>query len=140
MNIGTKSEHISKAMRAVKSNRNKSTELRLIEYFKQNKITGWRRKYPLVGKPDFVFPLKRIVVFADGCFWHGHNCRNLTPKTNQDYWHKKIDRNKKRDKAVAKLLRLNGWTVIRIWECNIYSQKSRGVVFVSRLKATAFSD
>ena len=45
----------SKTMRAVKSKKNKSTELKLIEIFKKNNITGWRRNYPILGKPDFVF-------------------------------------------------------------------------------------
>jgi DNA mismatch endonuclease (patch repair protein) len=79
----------SAIMRKIKSSGNKTTEYSLIKIFKQNRITGWRRNYPLLGKPDFVFPSKRIVIFTDGCFWHGHNCRNITPKQNQTYWNKK---------------------------------------------------
>ena len=66
-------EKRSDIMRQVKSKKNKSTELRLIEIFKQNGITGWRRNYPVKGHPDFVFPKKKIAVFVDGCFWHGHD-------------------------------------------------------------------
>ena len=107
----------SSVMRAVKSKGNKSTELKLIELFKKNNIKGWRRNYNLFGKPDFVFPKKRIVVYADGCFWHGHGCRNTKPKDNENYWTKKILKNKKRDKIVVKELRKKGWIVFRIWEC-----------------------
>ena len=113
----------SNIMRAVKSRGNRSTEMRLIQIFKERKITGWRRGYPLLGHPDFVFPKLRVAVFADGCFWHGHNCRNVTPRDNFDYWQKKIERNKKRDKTVTKTLAQKGWQVVRIWECDIKKQK-----------------
>jgi len=106
-------------MRAVKSKGNKSTELKLISIFKDNNLKGWRRNYPLFGKPDFVFHKLKVVVFADGCVWHGHNCRNTKPSDNSDYWTKKIKRNKKRDKLVTKTLKNKGWIVVRIWECEI---------------------
>lgn len=109
----------SEIMRAVKSRGNKSTELKLIEIFKNSGVSGWRRNYKLFGNPDFVFPKKRIAVFVDGCFWHGHNCRNTTPANNADYWRKKIKRNVKRDVLVTQTLREKGWKVTRIWECQI---------------------
>lgn len=114
----TKSER-SQIMRKVKSKSNKSTEIRLIQYFHENGIKGWRRNYKLIGKPDFVFPRQRIAIFTDGCFWHGHNCRNLKPQDNKDYWIKKIRRNKQRDKEVTDMLKSKKWTVIRIWECEL---------------------
>ncbi|MEO6453758.1 MAG: very short patch repair endonuclease, partial [Ginsengibacter sp.] len=109
----------SEMMRKVKSNRNKSTELKLIQFFNDNKIKGWRRNSKLFGKPDFIFPKSKKVIFVDGCFWHGHNCRNTIPKDNADYWQKKILRNKNRDKEVTKTLASKGWTVIRIRECKL---------------------
>ena len=112
-------EQRSEIMRKVKSKRNKSTELKLIELFKANKFTGWRRTFKLFGKPDFVFPKQRIVIFVDGCFWHGHSCRNTKPKNNQEYWHQKIERNKKRDKNVTQVLIEKSWCVIRFWECEL---------------------
>ncbi|OQY29761.1 MAG: very short patch repair endonuclease [Candidatus Cloacimonetes bacterium 4572_55] len=111
-------------MRAVKSRGNKSTELKLIELFKKHGIKGWRRNYKLFGKPDFVFPKVRIVIFADGCFWHGHDCRNTKPKDNAEYWEKKIQRNRKRDAQVTERLTSKGWLVFRIWECDF---KKRGL-------------
>ncbi|MGB9180175.1 MAG: very short patch repair endonuclease, partial [Pyrinomonadaceae bacterium] len=109
----------SKVMKAVKASGNKSTELKLIDYFKKSKITGWRRNYKLFGKPDFVFPKNRLAIFVDGCFWHGHDCRNTKPADNADYWRRKIARNKKRDQLVTSTLQQNGWNIIRIWECQI---------------------
>jgi len=103
----------------VRSTGNKSTELSLVSIFRKNFIKGWRRGYKLLGSPDFVFPKERIAVFADGCFWHGHNCRNTKPKHHADYWEKKIQRNKSRDKFITKALKRAGWHVIRVWECEI---------------------
>lgn len=117
-------EERSQIMRQVKSSRNKSTELKLIQFFKDNSINGWRRNFKLFGKPDFVFPLTKKVVFVDGCFWHGHKCRNTIPKDNKDYWQLKITRNKKRDRTVNKTLVASGRTVIRIWECQLKNEKT----------------
>lgn len=109
----------SEVMRANKPRGNKSTELKLITIFKKYGVKGWRRGYKLPGSPDFVFLEKRTAVFADGCFWHGHNCRNTTPKANAEYWLKKISENKVRDKRVTEELTQKGWHVVRIWECEI---------------------
>jgi DNA mismatch endonuclease (patch repair protein) len=109
----------SQIMRAVKSKGNKSTEARLIRLFKEHGITGWRRNANLPGHPDFVFPKAKVAVFADGCFWHGHGCRNVTPADHAEYWRKKIERNMARDKRVTRELKQQGWIVIRIWECEI---------------------
>lgn len=109
----------SNIMRTVKSKGNKSTEGKLIKLFKEKQLKGWRRNYPIFGKPDFVFPKNKVAVFADGCFWHGHNCRNISPKSNIEYWKKKIARNKKRDKEVNKTLKEKGWAIFRIYECKI---------------------
>jgi len=106
-------------MRAVKSKGNKSTEVKLIQIFKERGIKGWRRNYKIFGKPDFVFPKFRIAVFVDGCFWHGHNCRNTKPSSNAEYWQKKIQRNIARDGEVTEYLTQKGWKVIRIWECEL---------------------
>ena len=109
----------SSVMRGIKSKGNKSTELKLIEIFKQRGIKGWRRNYHVIGKPDFVFLNKKIAVFADGCFWHGHNCRNLTPRQNEEFWRLKVERNRQRDIKITSIFEVRGWTVFRFWECQI---------------------
>lgn len=103
-------------MGQVRSKQNKSTELKFIKILNNLSITGWRRNYPLVGKPDFVFPKSRIAAFIDGCFWHGcpKHCR--MPSSNKDYWEGKIGKNVKRDRKINKELRAKGWKVIRFWE------------------------
>ncbi len=116
-------EERSKIMLQVKSVGNKSTELKLISLFKAHKIIGWRRNYKIFGKPDFVFPQKKIAIFVDGCFWHGHNCRNTSPEDNKAYWVKKISKNISRDKEVSERLMSLGWTVSRIWECELKNPK-----------------
>lgn len=112
----------SEIMKKVRSKKNKSTELKLIELFKENNIHGWRRNYNVKGHPDFVFLDKRIAIFVDGCFWHGHDCRNTRPKDNEDYWTKKRERNMKHDKEITEYYEGRGWTVIRIWECEFKRQ------------------
>lgn len=109
----------SEIMSKVKSKNNKSTEIRLIKLFQKNGITGWRRNYPVKGHPDFVFLSKRIAVFVDGCFWHGHDCRNTRPSANQEYWEKKRERNVKHDAEVTTMFETRGWRVLRIWECEL---------------------
>lgn len=106
-------------MRMVKSNGNKSTELKLISVFEEYHIKGWRRNYPVKGRPDFVFLNRRIAVFVDGCFWHGHDCRNTKPADNKEYWDKKRERNIRHDLEVTSTFESRGWTVIRIWECEL---------------------
>ena len=112
-------EKRSQIMSRVRSRKNSSTELKLIKYFDELSIHGWKRNYEVIGHPDFVFLDKRIAVFVDGCFWHGHDCRNTRPSSNQEYWEKKRSRNIEHDKQVTKRFEERGWTVIRIWECEL---------------------
>ncbi len=114
-------------MKKVRSKKNKSTELKLIRFFKEKGIKGWRRNYKLLGNPDFVFPKLRVVVFTDGCFWHGHDCRNTKPEDNKTYWVKKIEKNRNRDALVNEELSKKNWKVIRIWECEL-KKKNLGLL------------
>jgi DNA mismatch endonuclease (patch repair protein) len=73
----------------------------------------------LPGKPDLVFPGRRLVIFVNGCFWHQHaNCVDgKLPKSRQEYWVPKLRHNIERDaKNYTALLNL-GWRVEVIWEC-----------------------
>ena len=103
-------------MRAVRSHGNKSTELRMALLFRHHGVTGWRRRFPLYGRPDFVFPAGRLAVFVDGCFWHGCPRHFRAPSSNQEYWGEKFVRNRARDRAVSRQLRASGWRVMRVWE------------------------
>ena len=117
----------SEIMKKVHSKNNKSTELRLIQIFNENHIIGWRRNYPVKGHPDFVFLAIKVAVFVDGCFWHGHDCRNTKPSDNAEYWAKKRERNIKHDKEITDLFKQRGWNVVRIWECEL-KKKNRDIL------------
>ncbi|PIS38229.1 MAG: very short patch repair endonuclease [Nitrospirae bacterium CG_4_9_14_3_um_filter_53_35] len=103
-------------MAQVKSVGNRSTEQILVAVLRKSKIVGWRRRYPIFGKPDFAFPRRKVAVFVDGCFWHGHPRKCRVPQTNREYWLKKINHNIVRDKLVTRTLKDEGWKVVRIWE------------------------
>ena len=120
-------EKRSQIMKNVKSSGNKSTEEKLISYFKENRIIGWKRHYIVKGHPDFVFLDKKIAIFVDGCFWHGHDCRNTRPSDNAEYWEKKRQKNREHDTEVTELFLKRGWNVIRIWECEL-QKKNRNIL------------
>lgn len=77
------------------------------------------RKLP--GNPDIVLPKYKTVIFVDGCFWHGHDgCKYFRlPKSNVEFWTEKIERNVARDAHNETELKALGWSVIRVWECEI---------------------
>lgn len=83
------------------------------------------KRYP--GKPDLIFPRYYAVVFINGCFWHAHkNCQYFVfPKSNQDFWEKKFESNKKRDAENLKYYQEQCWRVCFVWECAIRGKNSR---------------
>lgn len=83
------------------------------------------RKLP--GSPDIVLKKYKTVIFVDGCFWHGHEgCKYFRlPKSNVYFWKHKIAMNIARDYANTVDLKLAGWKVIRIWECEIKTKAKR---------------
>ena len=110
-------------MGRVRSTGNKSTEDKLIKALKQNHLSGWRRGYPVFGKPDIAFPDSKIAVFVDGCFWHYCPKHGEVPESNRDFWIKKLDANKKRDRLVNRTIKNKGWKVLRIWECQLKDEQ-----------------
>lgn len=109
----------SAIMAAIKSQGNRTTELKFIRLMHSEGIKGWRRGSKLPGRPDFVFAKGKIAVFIDGDFWHGNPRRFRLPKTNVAYWRKKIMGNRRRDQAVTRNLRKMGWSVARLWESSL---------------------
>jgi len=106
-------------MAAVRSTGNLTTEVKFAAALRLHRVTGWRRRQPIHGKPDFVFPKLRVAIFIDGCFWHGCSRHCRMPKSRTEFWTTKIQKNKDRDRAVNRMLRKQGWTVIRIWEHSV---------------------
>lgn len=82
------------------------------------------KRYP--GKPDIVLPKYKTVIFVNGCFWHMHDCpKFVMPKSKQDYWKPKLERNKERDLKNYASLKELGWHVIVIWECELTTKEKR---------------
>jgi DNA mismatch endonuclease, patch repair protein len=126
----------SALMSRIRCSQNATTELRFLALLRTARINGWRRNYPLTGKPDFAFPKSKLAVFIDGCFWHGHDCgRNLNPKHNAHAWKVKIAGNKGRDLVVSRELKRRGWKVIRIWECTLKKRPNHCIKRVVRFFA-----
>lgn len=76
----------------------------------------------LPGKPDIIFPSRRIAVFVHGCFWHG--CTKCVDgkrrvKSNSKYWTEKVSGNRLRDTRNKRALRAEGWKCVTIWECEV---------------------
>ena len=78
----------------------------------------------LPGKPDVVLPRYHAAIMMHGCFWHGHTCQDgRRPRSNTEYWNKKLDRNLQRDKKNVAALRRLGWRCLTVWECQLNNQE-----------------
>lgn len=96
-------------------------------------IRGWRCHYKRApGTPDLAWAGRRVAVFVDGAFWHGHPSRHK-PGRSGVYWDEKIERNVARDRRVDGELRALGWTVVRVWDFEV--RKNLEAV-VTRIEAT----
>lgn len=128
-------------MAAIRSTENK-TEVALRSEL--HKLGLRFRKYPpnVAGKPDFVFPIKRVAVFVDGDYWHGRQlletgsaalAKTLRERPNVDYWLTKFTRNAQRDEEVSANLVASGWLVIRLWESDVKKNVPRVAEKLARL-------
>lgn len=82
----------------------------------------------LAGKPDITLPRYNAVIFVNGCFWHGHNCRLFKwPKTRPDFWRAKIGANQVRDRKNIDTLLSQGWRVFVLWECSIKGAHTKSI-------------
>jgi DNA mismatch endonuclease (patch repair protein) len=93
----------------------------------------YRVHYKLPGRPDIVFVSKRVVIFIDGCFWHGCPEHMVRPKTNSKFWNTKIQGNIDRDERTSIVLRSEGWTVLRFWEHEVEEELFRVVKKVKHI-------
>jgi DNA mismatch endonuclease (patch repair protein) len=105
----------SSTMAAVKASRTDLEQLLAREMWRVG-LRGWRRgRRTENARPDFVFVGARVVVFVDGCFWHGCPDCAKRPETNRAYWVPKIARNRYRDAQQTAALKAAGWAVLRFW-------------------------
>jgi DNA mismatch endonuclease (patch repair protein) len=116
-------DHVSKAVRSkimasIRSRGNKTTEVALGKLLWATGLRGYRKHWPVDGRPDFAWPRLRVAVFVDGCFWHGCRCKYL-PRSRVQFWRKKIEANQRRDRRMSQRLRRAGWNVIRVKECKV---------------------
>jgi DNA mismatch endonuclease (patch repair protein) len=89
----------------------------------------------LFGNPDFYFHANNVVVFVDGCFWHGCPKCGHTPKTNSEFWKEKVRRNRARDHRNNKQLRSQGKAIKRFWEHELDANVEKAIA-----KLAAFLD
>ena len=95
---------------------------------------GFRIHSKLPGKPDIIFPSRKVAIFINGCFWHGHGCEfDHKPKTNVKFWLEKIKTNKIRDKKALKDLKSLGWKTLTVWECEIEKNLEKSVNKIEKL-------
>ena len=82
----------------------------------------------LPGSPDLVFPAKKAVLFAHGCFWHGHDCHLFRmPSTRPEFWSAKIARNQAVDVRALAQLQAAGWRTGVVWECALKGRARLGL-------------
>lgn len=100
--------------------KNTKPEVKLRKALYSKGIRGYRLHANLTGKPDLAFSHKKIAIFVDGDFWHGNNFKLLWNRIkNKPYWRRKIKGNMARDRKYNKLLKKEGWKVIRVWESQV---------------------
>jgi len=122
-------DRISKEARSYNMSRIRSKDTKpeiLVRSYLFSKGLRFRKndkRYP--GSPDIVLPKYKTIVFVHGCFWHLHDgCKYaVMPKSNVDFWKKKLYRNKERDEHNQKELEEMGWKVITVWECQLKKDK-----------------
>lgn len=122
MKLSTQQRH--KTMASIHSV-NTKPEVLVRKYLWRNGFRYRKNNPRLPGHPDIVLRKYRTCIFVNGCFWHGHEgCKYFHyPKSNVDYWTKKINRNRERDKEEQKKLAEMGWHVIVVWECELKPDK-----------------
>lgn len=108
-------EKRSEIMRAVKGS-DTSLEVAVRSALWRRGLRFRKNVASLPGKPDIVFPGPKVVVFIDSCFWHGCPDHVRMPKSNREYWKRKIARNKQRDRETNKQYEELDWAVLRVWE------------------------
>jgi len=110
----------SENMRRIKS-KDTSIEIKLRKELWKKGYRYRKNCKDVIGKPDICFKCQKVAIFCDSEFWHGKYLheKKYIPKTNEDYWISKIERNIERDKEVNTMLKEQGWTVLRFWQKDI---------------------
>jgi len=115
----------SELMRRVRQTRTKPED-QVASALWQLGVRFRRNVRSLPGSPDFANKSRKWAIFVHGCFWHRHsNCRRTTtPKRNRAFWLTKFAENVVRDKVKKKELRMLGFEVLTIWECQASDRRA----------------
>jgi DNA mismatch endonuclease (patch repair protein) len=105
----------SQTMKAVKS-KNSKMEVKFRSTLWRLGFRFYKNVGTMPGKPDIVFPRKKIIIFLDSCFWHGCPLHLRLPSSNVEYWQAKINRNQSRDEKINNIYSEMNWRIFRIWE------------------------
>lgn len=105
--------------------RSKNTKAEIIVFKELNRRGVYFQKHykKAAGSPDIALPRKKIAIFIDGDFWHGYRFNSFKDRLPKKYWLEKIESNIKRDKRNRRLLRKDGWRVLRVWEHELKKNK-----------------
>ena len=135
--IYTRAER-SALMAKVRGRDNLTTEQALAKLLRTQGWSGWRRQQVVRGRaaggerfqvrPDFVFAARRLVIFVDGCFWHGCPQHGTRPRGNAAFWRAKFRRNQARDRRDTRRLLREGWHVLRLWEHELRAKARPGLL------------
>jgi DNA mismatch endonuclease (patch repair protein) len=90
------------------------------------------RSRNVAGRPDLTFSKCRLAVFVDGCFWHGCPDHYVRPRSREDFWAAKLRENVQRDLRQTRELADAGWTVVRVWEHEVFTHLAVTVRMIER--------
>ena len=128
---------LTKAQRSYCMSRIKSKgttiERKFSKYLFSQGYRGYRLNYKIIGNPDIMLIKPRIAIFIDGCFWHKCPKCYRRPKSNNDYWDKKLALNVKRDKKKRDTLKKQGYRVIKFWEHQIQDDLHQCYLIVDKI-------
>lgn len=118
-------DHLSKDRRSWNMShirgKNTSIEVNVRKYLFHHGFRYKKNVTGLPGKPDIFIPKYNVVIFVNGCFWHHHYKCKLAyiPKSNTEYWKKKLEQNVENDEKDYEQLRNMGYRVLIVWECEL---------------------
>ena len=93
----------------------------------------YRLKSKLPGKPDLIFPGRKVAIFVDGCFWHKCPEHFQWPTSRAEFWKNKISRTVERDGEITGQLEKMDWTVLRVWEHELRDDLQSVVMRISQV-------
>lgn len=127
----------SKIMSSIKG-RNTKPELMVRKELWKKGIRGYRLHWKKVpGTPDISFPGKKIAIFIHGCFWHRcPTCNPTNPKSHNEFWKNKFQKNIDRDRSKIELLTADNWRTLVIWECEIKNNLTKCTNEIRKLITT----